>query len=175
MHFVAALYKFNLFRVIFHQWCITLRYHKKKLKTIVYLYIEHDNVRRRWPTRKYSKCWRTTRWEHYYINSWCFIFTIWSLDWKLKSSAVSILINLDCKYLETQALRVYLCPLRMLLEQSRPQWKLSLLLACRAFFVSVLSCPSALEVALGQMFFLCVFFMALLDSGIWLKKACYSL
>lgn len=111
---------------------------KKNLKQSCTSLCAMGDVRWRWPTRKYSRCWRTTCWVLYYINSWHFISAIWSLDWKLKSCGVNILINLDCKYLESQDLKVSdfvfdlsECYWR---NQDPEQWELFLLLACRALF-----------------------------------------
>lgn len=102
----------------------------------MYLYMGHDNVRWRWPTKKYSRCWRTTCWVLYYINSWHFIFTIWSLDWKLKSCGVKIQINFEFKYFQTKAFKVsdfVFDPSECYWSHQDPKlWELFLPLACSA-------------------------------------------
>lgn len=136
----------------------------------------HDNLRRRWPTRKYSRCWRMTCWAFYYVNSWHFISAIWSLDRKLKSCAVNIFwliwtaSTFSHKLSKSQTL---FWPFRVLLEHSGPKaGRITPPASCRALLSSN---PSALQVALGQKSAssVCVF-IALPDRQIWLKETCHT-
>lgn len=83
------------------------------------------------------------------LNSWHFVFAIWSLDWKLKSLGVNILIELESERLQSSTLKA----------SERCLWPCfsgaSGTQSCEddpsAPLLIVLCSPSALQVAAGQM------------------------